>query len=114
MSKADQVSRLIQHSLAEIIIGEIESPNFLITISRVKCSPDLFVADVFISVLPKNFSGTALKKMRAKSRLLAKILKDRAGLTKTPRLQFFIDEDLKKMDEIDEILEIIKHEDESN
>jgi len=49
--------------------------------------------------------------MRAKSGLLAKILKDRAYLTKTPHLRFSIDEDLKKMDEIDEILEIIKQED---
>ena len=111
MSRVDQTSRLIQHNLAEIIIGEIESPNFLITISRVKCSPDLSMADIYISVLPNNFSGTALKKMRAKSGLLAKIIKGRAYLTKTPRLQFFIDEDLKKMDEIDEILEIIKKED---
>ncbi|MFA5644670.1 MAG: 30S ribosome-binding factor RbfA [Patescibacteria group bacterium] len=110
MAKIEQLNEIIKHTLAEIIIGEIESPNFLITISRVGCSPDLSLAKVFISVLPENFSGTALKKLRSKSSLLNKILKNKANLVRSPRLQWFIDEDLKKFSEIEETLEKIKAE----
>ncbi|HPT08328.1 MAG TPA: 30S ribosome-binding factor RbfA [bacterium] len=111
MSKVDQLNRIIQHNLAEIIVGEIESPNFLITISKVECSSDLSKAKIFISVLPDKFSGTALKKLRAKSGFISGILKKKASLVKSPYLEWLIDEDLKRASAIEETLEIISQED---
>lgn len=110
MSKVLQLNEIIKHYLSEIIIGEIESPNFLITIIKVDSSPDLSLAKIYISVLPSNFSGTALKKLRSKSGLLVKILKNKARLTKNPRLEWSIDNDLKKMSQIDEIFDMIEKE----
>ncbi len=110
MSKVNQLNKIIQHNLAEIIVGEIESPNFLITVSNVECSSDLSTAKIFISVLPSNFSGTALKKLRAKSGLMSGILKKKAYLVKSPYLEWLIDEDLKRASAIEETLEIISRE----
>ncbi len=114
MSKTSQLNEIIKNSLAEIITNEIELNNFLITISRVDCSANLYLAKVFISVLPDNFSGTALKKLRSKSSLLSKMLKTKAKLVKNPHLEWSIDEDLKKFSEINDILDQIRKEEESN
>ncbi len=110
MSKIDSINELIKNTLAESIIGEVESPNFLITITRADCSPDLSRAKIFVSVLPNNFSGTALRNLRNKSVFLSKILKNRARLTKNLYLEWFIDEDLKKMEKIDNLLDEINRE----
>lgn len=111
MSKVKQLNDIIKNGLAEVIIGEVEAPNFLITVSRVNCSSDLAIAKVFISILPENFSGTALKKLRNKSGVLAKLLKNKTKIIKVPRLIWLIDEDLKKMAEFDKTIEEIKEED---
>jgi ribosome-binding factor A len=110
MSKEKKLGEIIKHYLAELIVGEVDSPTFLITITRVECPSDLKLAKVFISVLPENFSGTALKNLRNKSSFLSKELKKRANLNKNPKLQWSIDNDLKRAFGIEEILEEIKRE----
>lgn len=107
-----QTNESVKHYLAESIVGEVETPNFLITITRAECAPDFSVANVFISVLPENFSGTALKNLRKKSSLLSKILKNKLKLIKGPYLNWEIDEDLKRFIRIEETLEEIKREQE--
>ena len=102
MSKANQLNEIIKHYLAEIIVSEIESPNFLITISDVKCSPDLSVAKVFISVLPENFFGTALKRLRSKTGHLSRILKERARLVRVPKMFWAIDDGFKVASKLDD------------
>ena len=110
MFRVEQFNDIIKNGLAEVIIGEVEAPNFLITISRVSCSSDLAVAKVFVSILPENFSGTALKKLRNKSGVLAKLLKNKTRIIKVPRFIWLIDEDLKKMAEFDKTMDEIREE----
>lgn len=110
MLKADQMNEIIKHGLAEVMIGEVEAPNFLITITRVECSSDLSFAKIFISVLPDGLSGTALKRLRAKNGILAKLLKQKTRITKTPRFIWHIDEELKIANKINETLDQIRAE----
>lgn len=110
MSKAQQLDQIIKHYIAEIIISEIEAPNFLITISEVRCSSDLSHAKIFVSILPDNFSGTALKRLRGKSGHLSKILKSRANLVRVPKLLWSIDDGLKISSKIDEVFDEIEKE----
>lgn len=105
-----QINELAKHYLAEAIIGEVESPNFLITVTKVKCTSNFSMIKAFVSVLPENFSGTALKNLRKKSSLLSKILKNKFKLTKGPYLSWEIDEDLKRSLKIEETLEEIRSE----
>lgn len=110
MSKANQLNEVIKHYLAEIIVSEIESPNFLITISDVKCSPDLSVAKVFISVLPENFFGTALKRLRSKTGHLSKLLKIKARLVRVPKIFWVVDDGFKIAGKLDEAFNEIERE----
>ncbi len=110
MSRIDQINELLHQELAELISKEIEAPNFLITISYVDCSPDLKKAKIGLSVLPENFSGTALKKLRNHSSQFSKSLNKKLKLRNIPYFNWIIDETEKNAREIDNILEQIKQE----
>ncbi len=110
MSKEEQLNEIIKNTLANIITTEVESPNFLITLNRVECSQDMKEAKIFISTLPENFSGTALKNLRSKSKILSEILKKKSMINRNIRLTWLIDENLKKMIAIDETLNKISEE----
>ena len=64
MSRIEQINELLRAELARLISQQIELPDLLITISRVKCSADLKQATIFFSVLPKKYTGTALRALK--------------------------------------------------
>jgi ribosome-binding factor A len=110
MSKSQQLNEIIKHYLAEIIGSEVEAPNFLITISEVRCSSDMSTAKIFVSVLPDNFSGTALKRLRARTGHLSKVLKERARLVRVPKIFWTIDDGFKIASKLDDAFKQIEEE----
>lgn len=110
MSKSQKLDEIIKHYLGEVIASEIESPNFLITISEVRCSTDLSTAKIFVSVLPENFAGTALKRLRSKSGHLASILKKKGDLVRVPKLFWLVDGSFKVVEKINKTFKEIENE----
>jgi ribosome-binding factor A len=106
----EQVNDLIREKLAHLIAKEIPLENGLITIVRVKTSPDLRYAKISLSVLPDNLSGTALKKVSSKNRLFAEILIKETKLRKAPRFHWVIDSTEKEAAEIEEVFKEIEAE----
>jgi len=91
MSKLEQVNELIKQELALAVNREIALPDVLITISYVECSADYKYARVGFSVLPDRLTGTAIKKLKASSGLLAAILKKRTKLRRIPHFNWMFD-----------------------
>lgn len=103
-----QVNALLKSELAKLVSREIPMENGLITITYVKCSPNLCEATVGISVLPENVSGTALKLLRQHSSGFCQILKKRLSLKYIPRFNWKIDPTEKHVDEINKLLNEIE------
>ncbi len=110
MRRLEQVNDLLRSELAKLISEEIKLEGGLITISRVACSTDLKRAKVYITVLPENFSGTALSKLKRASGFFSNALKKKLTMKFIPRLYWLIDEIERNANEIDDILEQIKRE----
>jgi ribosome-binding factor A len=91
MAKPGQVNEILQVALAEVINRELELPNALITVYYVKCSQDQKYATVGVSVLPDSLRGTALKKLRQKSGVLADSLRKKISLRRVPKLRWLVD-----------------------
>ena len=107
--RIEKINELIKTRLAQLILREIEFPqNLLVTITRVDTSPDFKVAKVFITAIPENMRGSALKILIKNSKTLhqdlIKILKTKF----TPNLRFYIDEQEVFADEVEKILDEIK------
>ena len=106
--RISQLNELILHKLSPIINKEIEFPNdCLVTITRVKISPDIKQAKVFISVIPEKFRGTCLDILKKKAKTLRNILQKQITTKFTPNLFFLIDEQEIYASEIDKLLDEI-------
>ncbi len=108
MEKTEKINALMQRELAQAMLKEIEAKDYLVTLSFVKCSPDLKTAKVGVSILPTNFTGTALRELRKKSGILAKELRKKTKWKRVPTLEWKVDrsaeEDERMRKEIEEII----------
>ncbi len=104
MSKKEKINNLLQKEIANIVSKEIDLENYLITIVGVDSSPELTNAKIRISVIPENMSGTALRKLRKNTSLIAKELSQKTNLRKIPKLNWQIDSTERKFAELDKII----------
>ncbi len=80
----DQVNSLLRQELALSLQRHLDLDGSLVTITEVHCSADLSEAKVFVSVLPENQVGSALKKLRKLSGTFARDLRPRLKFHKMP------------------------------
>lgn len=97
--RTERVGSTIQHELAQIMMRELNDPRLtgMPSITRVKVSPDLSVADVYITVMgTPGQQNAALNALRHSAGLMRTKLTDHLTLRQAPYLKFHIDENLKK------------------
>lgn len=104
MSKKEKLDETLKKKLAEIINQELPQSNFLITVSEIDCATNLSQIKTRVSVLPENLRGTALKKLKSKSRQIAEELKRKANLSRVPKIIWQIDSSSQNIFKIDEAL----------
>jgi ribosome-binding factor A len=103
----------IQRELAEIIQRDLQDPRLtgLPSITRVKVSPDLSIADVYISVMGTPGQQTAaLNALKHSAGMMRHKLTKSLTLRQAPFIKFHIDEDMKKELELLELLRKVSEE----
>jgi ribosome-binding factor A len=113
LHRLERVASLIRQELAMIILKELNDPRLtgLPTITRVKVSPDLSVADVYITVMgTPGHQTAALNALRHSAGMMRGKIAQALSMRITPMLKFHIDEDLKKELEMLDLLEKVARE----
>lgn len=110
MSKNNKYNILVQQALAEVLAKEKILDNALITISSVVIEDNLKKAIVYISVLPSNLAGTALRAVRKSSKNLAYQASQKIKLRQVPKLNWLFDPREKKASEIEALINTISEE----
>src|SRR5438874_13841286 len=103
----------IQKELALMILRDLNDPRLmgLPSITRVKVSPDLSIADVYVTVMGTPGQQTAaLNALRHSAGLMRTKLTAAMTLRVAPYLKFHIDENLKKELEVQELLRKVGEE----
>ena len=111
--RTERVASTIQQELAAIIMRELSDPRLtgMPSITRVKVSDDLSVADVFITVMGTPGQQTAaLNALKHSAGLMRTRLTKQLTLRVAPFLKFHIDEDLKKELALQEVLQKVAEE----
>jgi ribosome-binding factor A len=107
-TRQKKVSRLIQKELAEIFLkkGNELAHGKLISITRVRVSPDLSFAKVYLSIFPALNQNEILKSIEEQSSRIRFELghKIRTQLRIVPDIAFHIDDSLDYIDKIDKLL----------
>ena len=105
----------IQKELAEMIMRELADPWLptIVSITRVKVSNDLGVADVFVTVMGTPGQQTAaLNALKHSAGVMRTKLTKSLTLRVAPFLKFHLDEDLKKELEVLSLLDQVARENE--
>ncbi|MFA6322537.1 MAG: 30S ribosome-binding factor RbfA [Candidatus Buchananbacteria bacterium] len=107
--RLEQVSELIRHEVANLLLTEIEFPKgCLVTITETEVSKDLRHAKISISIMPGYLTGKVLTKLKAEIGNLQFLLNQRLSMRPLPRIRFVIDKTEQKAAAIEELLDQIK------
>jgi ribosome-binding factor A len=111
--RTERLASVIQREVAEMIMTELHDPRItgMPSVTRVKVSPDLSVADVYITVMGTPGQQTsALNALRHSAGMMRTKLTKALTLRVTPFLKFHLDEKLKKELAMQELLHRISQE----
>lgn len=103
-----KIARLIQKELSEIFRQQTaKTHGVIITVSAVRVSPDLSIAKAYLSVFPSEKGQEMIESINRSSQTIRYELaqKVRYQLRKTPALQFYLDDSLDYIENIDKLLE---------
>lgn len=107
-TRQKKVARLIQKEVADIFLRKgIEfAPGKLISITKVRVSPDLSYAKIYISIFPSANHDEILNSIQEHSHKIRFELgnKVRSQLRIVPEIAFFIDDSLDYIEKIDKLL----------
>lgn len=107
-TRQQKIARLLQRDIAEIVQKEMTDATrgSLVTITMVRVSPDLAYAKIYVSVFPFERNEAILEAIKEQSWLIRKMLgaRIRNQLKVVPELEWFIDDSLEYIDNIDNLL----------
>lgn len=107
-TRQKKVARLLQKELADIFLkkGNEIAHGKLISITKVRVSPDLSFARVFLSIFPAGNQEEIMKTIEDHSTRIRFDLghKIRTQLRIVPDIAFFLDDSLDYIDKIDKLL----------
>ncbi len=106
-TRQNRIARLLQKELAEIFQAETRKTHgVMISVTRVKISPDLSVCTAYLSVFPSERADELIGNIRKNEKTVRYDLgrRVRNQLRIVPELRFFQDDSLDYIDHIDELL----------
>lgn len=106
-TRQNKISRLLQKELAEIFQSQTrQTHGVLVSVTRVRISPDLSVCTAYLSIFPSEKGEELLENIRSNEKSIRYELgrRVRNQLRIIPELRFFLDDSLDYMEHIDELL----------
>lgn len=102
-----KISRLLQKELAQIFQSQTRRMHgMMVSVTRVKISPDLSVCTAYLSVFPSEKAEEVINNVNTNAKTIRYDLGQRIRnqVRIIPELRFFIDDSLDYIDHIDELL----------
>lgn len=105
--RTEQIESTLKRVIAEVLQRRIADPRIegLISITRVKVSPDLHEAQVYVSVLPEPKQKKVLYGLRHATGHIQSLVRKAVAFKTVPHLEFRLDETLKREAKIYEAIQ---------
>lgn len=107
-SRTRRVEEQLRRDLAEMIRHEIKEPGLgIVSITEIKVSPDLAVAQVYITILQDDHELVAytLETLQSYAGKLRGLLGKRMHIRKVPQLTFIYDDTIQKGNQLDRAID---------
>ena len=107
-TRQNKISRLVQREMADILL-KLNKSKFtgkIITVTVVRVTKDLGIARIYLSIYPSEFAEEILSDIQFNNKQLRGELGRRVGksLRVIPELEFYIDDSLDYIDNINKLL----------
>ena len=111
-SRPERVGEQIRQEISELLLSEVHDPGIgLVTLTRVKVSPDLQLVRVYYTQLGDEKARTATRRaLERATPFLRRQLGSRIRLRRVPELRFEFDESVEHQERIERILLDLKAE----
>ncbi len=107
-TRQQKIARQIQRDIADIFQKEAAAVvrGAMVTVTTVRVSPDFGYAKIYVSVFPFDKSGAILDGLKSNNWMIRRALGQRIRfqLKIVPELEFFIDDSLEYIENIDNLL----------
>lgn len=107
-TRQQKIAKQIQRDIAEIFQRDLSASlrGSLVTVTTVRVSPDLAYAKVYVSIFPYERAQAVLETIESLNRTIRGALGNRMRnqVKSIPELQFFIDDSLEYIENIDSLL----------
>lgn len=107
-TRQNKISRLVHREMADILL-KINKSKFtgkLISVTVVRVTKDLGIARIYLSIFPSEFAQEILSDIQLNNKHIRGELGRKVGksLRVIPNLEFYIDDSLDYIDNIDKLL----------
>ena len=108
-NRLNRIDEEYRKELSQIIGYELKNPNItgIISVTKVKVTPDLKYAKVYISILNSKNTKETMEGLKKSSGFIRTELAKRINLRNTPELTFVLDDSIEYGAKIDSILKDI-------
>lgn len=97
-----QIESTLKRAIAEVLIRDISDPRIvgMVSVLRVKVTPDLRQATIYVTVMPEQMEAKTLHGLNHAMPHIHAATRKRMALRQMPRMAFRIDEDYKKQEKL--------------
>lgn len=107
-TRQNKISRLVQREIADILLklNKSKFPGKLISVTIVRVTKDLGIARIYLSIFPSEFAKEIISDIQLNNKQIRGELGRKVGKTLRviPELEFYIDDSLDYIDNIDKLL----------
>lgn len=109
MNRMNRIDEELKREISQIISNELNNPKItgLISVTKVKTTPDLRYARVYISVINAKNQKATLAALKQSSGYIRTLIAKKVNLRTTPELVFEFDESIEYGAKIDSIIKEI-------
>lgn len=110
--RVERIAEQVREEVSQILAAEVSDPGVgLVTVTRVKISPDLSLARVYWTAMgdAKQIKDTGKALARAAS-YVRHLLSVRMSLRRSPEVMFHFDRSVAAQDRVEQILQELKQE----
>ena len=102
-----QIESTLKRVLAQTLGQRLSDPRIegLVSITRVTVSPDLHDAYIYVSIMPQKYEKKTMRGLQHASGYIHGLVREGVALRTVPRLEFRLDETIKRQAEVDAALQ---------
>ncbi|MBR3325075.1 MAG: 30S ribosome-binding factor RbfA [Clostridia bacterium] len=111
-NRLDRINEELKKEISQVINYELKNSNVtgMISVTKVKISPDLRYAKVYVSIFNSKSKKNTMEGLKKSEGFIRTRIANTINLRVTPQLRFIIDDSEEQGEKIDAILRQLKEE----